>query len=560
MVILRIKRALDLICAGLLLVLWLLVWIPRLKGPIDLRWDASTYYVLGTALSEGRGYRLLNEPGNIEAAQYPPLLPLIVAAHQRLMGTTDYVRVGSALRITYFLTSGLFVLAAYALVRKLVSPLYALLIVASATLSFYSFIHPSDILYAEMPFALVSTLFLLCHKSSDGPFRSVALGCFGSAAYLLRFAGIALLLAWIIESLIRRRVGGFAIRTAVSAIPILIWQAHVGHVTKSDEYRHPFYAYQRASYYYSNVTYAENSKLIDPFRPEAGRTSLNHLIRRLVSNLRFVPLSLGESALIPSDFKLRGHSRTTFYLLCACLTAAGLVSVIGAALVAIGSEWFLSLDFALTIAIIIVTPWHNQFWRYFGPIAPLTLAFLVVSLVSMQHWVAERTGKLVQNVTSFVAACLAAVTLFVQISVANYFLGNLRPVSYYDSAGREKTFHLLTYDRPWHALDQAFEWIRRRAAPNTIVATTVPHLGYLRGGHKAVLPPFEFNPPVATRLLDEVPVRYLVLDEVIGPQISQRYAAPLVTQNPSDWTLVFTAYDNRTRIFERARSNTQHDL
>ena len=193
MVILRIKRALDLICAGLLLVLWLLVWIPRLKGPIDLRWDASTYYVLGTALSEGRGYRLLNEPGNIEAAQYPPLLPLIVAAHQRLMGTTDYVRVGSALRITYFLTSGLFVLAAYALVRKLVSPLYALLIVASATLSFYSFIHPSDILYAEMPFALVSTLFLLCHKSSDGPFRSVALGCFGSAAYLLRFAGIALL-------------------------------------------------------------------------------------------------------------------------------------------------------------------------------------------------------------------------------------------------------------------------------------------------------------------------------------------------------------------------------
>ena len=55
------------------------LWVPRLTGPIDLRYDAGVYYTLGTALAEGRGYRLLNEPGEIEAIQYPPLLPLIVA-------------------------------------------------------------------------------------------------------------------------------------------------------------------------------------------------------------------------------------------------------------------------------------------------------------------------------------------------------------------------------------------------------------------------------------------------------------------------------------------------
>jgi hypothetical protein len=64
-----------------------LSWLGRLSGPIDLRYDASTYYILGTSLAEGRGYRLLNEPGEIKATQYPPLLPLIVAAHQRLLGT-----------------------------------------------------------------------------------------------------------------------------------------------------------------------------------------------------------------------------------------------------------------------------------------------------------------------------------------------------------------------------------------------------------------------------------------------------------------------------------------
>ena len=47
----------------LLLGLSLLTWIPRFRGPIDLRYDAGVSYILGTSLAEGKGYRLLNEPG-----------------------------------------------------------------------------------------------------------------------------------------------------------------------------------------------------------------------------------------------------------------------------------------------------------------------------------------------------------------------------------------------------------------------------------------------------------------------------------------------------------------
>jgi hypothetical protein len=63
-------RRRDFFCCTLLLLVWLAVWIPRLTGPINLRWDASAYYILGTALAEGKGYRLLNEPGEIHAVQY----------------------------------------------------------------------------------------------------------------------------------------------------------------------------------------------------------------------------------------------------------------------------------------------------------------------------------------------------------------------------------------------------------------------------------------------------------------------------------------------------------
>jgi hypothetical protein len=75
----------------ILLLTVLLPWILRFQGPIDLRWDAGVYYVLGTSLAEGRGCRLLNEPGEIEAVQFIPLHPALVAMVQEAVGTSDSV-------------------------------------------------------------------------------------------------------------------------------------------------------------------------------------------------------------------------------------------------------------------------------------------------------------------------------------------------------------------------------------------------------------------------------------------------------------------------------------
>ena len=93
---------------GLLVIL---LWLPRFQGPIDLRWDGGVYYVLGTSLAEGKGYRLLNEPGEIQANQYPPLLPLIIAAHQLVLGTSDPLVVGRLLRFSSFVAFMAYILS-----------------------------------------------------------------------------------------------------------------------------------------------------------------------------------------------------------------------------------------------------------------------------------------------------------------------------------------------------------------------------------------------------------------------------------------------------------------
>ena len=151
----------HLICPLVLLLVFLALWLPRLTGPINFRWDASSYYVLGTALAEGKGYRLLNEPGEIHAVQYPPLLPMFVAALQRSMGTQDYFKVGCALRFAYLIFSALFLWMSYTLARQMFSPGQALMVGTITALSFSSFIGPSDVLYADMLFALVAMAFLV---------------------------------------------------------------------------------------------------------------------------------------------------------------------------------------------------------------------------------------------------------------------------------------------------------------------------------------------------------------------------------------------------------------
>src|SRR5206468_7204312 len=176
----------------------LLLWAPRLSGPIDLRWDAGVYYVLGKSLATGHGYRMLSEPGSPEAVQYPPLLPAIVAVYERALQSTDPSVVGLWLRILYAVLFLGYALAVLALAKRYVRPLFAVAAVAFTLLQ-PNTIWLSDLLYTEIPFALTSVLFVLV--AVDGPLsshprvREFASFVLAAAGFLLRTAGIALLAA-----------------------------------------------------------------------------------------------------------------------------------------------------------------------------------------------------------------------------------------------------------------------------------------------------------------------------------------------------------------------------
>ena len=276
-----------------LIALSVALWLPRLRGPLDLRYDAGVYYVLGTSLAEGRGYRLLSEPGSIQEVQYPPLLPAVVAVHQRLAGTSDPVIVGHWLRITYAVVFVAYIAAVYVLASRFL-PAWFAFITGLITLLQVHTTWMSDLLFTEIPFALTTVLFLLA-ASSRGRARAGLSGVLAAAGYLLRSIGVAALAAWVAESFLRRNPRQLIARGVVSLIPLLGWQLYIRQVQASPEYAHPAYAYQRAPYQYYNVSYLENLRYVDPFAPELGTVSAGAMAARMGAALVKMPASLGEA-------------------------------------------------------------------------------------------------------------------------------------------------------------------------------------------------------------------------------------------------------------------------
>src|SRR5262249_16926916 len=282
----------DVIVALVLVTLATLCWVPRLQGPIDLRWDGAAYYVLGTALAEGKGYRLLNEPGDIQSTLHPPMLPAVIALHRWIVQTDGPTVLGHWLPLTFVVFFVSYVVAGYFMLRLFLPTTYSFLGALVFALQLHT-IFMSDLCFPEIPFGLATVLFTLCN-SSTGPSRFLRAPLAVISYALLTFA-VALLAAWVGEAICNRRLKQAALRALISVVPVLCWIAYVAHRQASRQYQHPVYQYQRADYTYPNVSYARNLRYKDSFRPELGYASLRDKAKGFVHNMFRMAVNLGEA-------------------------------------------------------------------------------------------------------------------------------------------------------------------------------------------------------------------------------------------------------------------------
>ncbi|MFL5547122.1 MAG: hypothetical protein ACJ8AQ_06160, partial [Gemmatimonadales bacterium] len=507
---------------AILIALSVALWLPRLRGPLDLRYDAGVYYVLGTSLAEGRGYRILSEPGAIQAVQYPPLLPAFVAVHQRLAGTSDPAIVGHWLRISYAVLFLGYIIGVYYLASRFLPAGFAFL-TGLITLLHVHTTWMSDLLFSEIPFALTTVLFLLA-ASSGGRARTGVPGALAVASYLLRSIGIAALAAWVAESFLRRKPRQLIARGVVSLIPLLGWQLYIRQVQASPEYAHPAYAYQRAPYQYYNVSYQENLRYVDPFVPERGTVSAGAMATRMGGALLKMPASLGEAVSSRAEWsesqikRLNAEVLSTpvpLWIVQIPLVVLGLISLGGLVLLAQAGEWLIPMYILGSIALVGLTPWPGQFERYLAPLTPILALALLLALLALRKRFLSSPRRWARRAASILLVIVLAGVLG-QESFALYkvYTKQHREVTYLDAGGGQREQRLFFYTQAWRTHDAALDWLRGIVKPGDIIATSTPHWAYLKTGAKAVLPPFEADVRTARQLLEAVPVRYLVVDSL----------------------------------------------
>lgn len=542
----------------------LLLWVPRFSGPIDLRWDASVYYVLGTSLASGDGYRILSEPGSPQALQYPPLLPAVVALHQRVLGTSDPAVVAPWLRITYALIFGIYALSVLALAKRYLRPAFAVTATTLCMLNPFT-IFLSDLLFAELPFAVISVLFALV-ASGPSPrsrpwLREAASFILAAAAFLLRAAGVALLAAWVLQAVMRRRWRQALTRGVLALVPLVSWQAYVAHVHATAEYSHPAYEYQRAPYQYYNVSYFQNMLLVDPFRPELGTLNASALAARLVTNVASVPGAIGQ-IVSAKEKDWRGtmqwiqgllFSRRLFPIGLVMLPILALAALVIAGLVAFlyRREWIIVFIVLGSIALVCITPWPGQFTRYLEPLSPFLTIAALLGLCEIGAALSARRLEKGAILMRWASAFLLLLAIVVELHTAAWaFSERARQRVTFTREEIEPTSKWFMYDSSWQALQQAVNWIDAHAPPEAIVATTSPHFYYLQTGRLAVLPPMESNPVRERYLLDTVPVSYVIIDNLEFLDVSRRYARPAVDGDPMGWQLV-QSFDG-TEVYQRS--------
>ena len=524
------------------------LWLPRLQGPIDLRWDGGVYYVLGTSLAEGKGYRLLNEPGEIQANQYPPLLPLIVAAHQLVLGTSDPFVVGHFLRLSAFVAFTIYVFTTHLLLRRHLSKGYAFFGTAICFLSMHTYFL-SDLCFPDMLYGLLTVGFLLTYPPDKQEGIYAWAGACAVTAFALRTAGMALLVAWIGEALMRKHWRTSILRAVIAVLPVVGWFSYVHSVETSAEYRHPAYAYQRADYMFYNVSYARNVSLNDPFDPDLGYATTSDRLERLFGNMIQVTRYIGESVSSSKRVweiereelaKRVGLEAGPEWIVDVPLFVLGGLVLVGTGLIVGRGNLIIPLCIVCSVGLVCLTPWPAQFNRYLMPTVPLLALSLCVAIA----WILEQSKKLRLcrwQVASRVLVCTVVVGIGLQqiATVGVIYAKRLLPVQYSTRQGERVEYRLFFYMDSYRALDSGVDWLMVHAKPRDVIAVSMPHWVYLRTGNKTVMPPFESDPLKAQQLLESVPVTYLILDEGLAVD-SKRFMKGVVQGFPSRWKRVYS--------------------
>ena len=123
--------------------------------------------------------------------------------------------------------------------------------------------------------------------------------------------------------------------------------------------------------------------MVDSFNPDSSNATALQLAQRFWGNIRGVVIDLGEAVSDSRGFwqyKLRRYYHIPLLLL-----GGGIL--VGLVVLVRQGEVFIPVYIVMSVLLLCVTPWPEQFRRYLTPMMPFLLVSLFSGVLGMMNWI-----------------------------------------------------------------------------------------------------------------------------------------------------------------------------
>ncbi len=476
--------------------------------------DNAVYLILAGSLARGTGYRSVYLPEQPEHTQYPPGFPATLAVLEKISGRMNIfldkvlvvVSGVLAMFIVYRLCGLWFAMTAAAAGagknsrawssdgNRLLQPgwLAMALIVSIPMLIKYN-----HYILTEIPFLSVSmaaVYFLLRAEDMGGVNYWAGFAC-AIAGFLLRTAGIALVLGVILLLAFRKQYWYLAVFVVVFLAVFVPWEIRAIRAGTGQSYFEQFFAK-------------------NPYIPDFGRAGVKDFVVRIGENaVKYF------AAVIPQQ--LCAVLQPGWFSVGVGVVLSGLM-VLGFAVVV--RVWtIVETYFVFAFAVLFGWPslWAGE--RFFLPVAPLAVMYIVAGLCWLEHRL-RRKYLAAAVVGVLVVVNMVALALAARKSVGD----NIRYLAGDRYAG---------YSLDWRRYFECIEWIRDNVPEDRVILARKPEFVYLLSGCRSFCPPFTGDQAAVKAAIEKCD--YILFDNFYWTNLFRVFVAPVLKQDMDRFRYVF---------------------
>jgi len=441
--------------------------------------DNAVYIILAESITGGKGYKNLHLPDEPPHTQYPFGFPLLLSLPMLLFGPNIII-----LKLIVLLTS----IGALFFMYKLCESFFKerVDLIMAFYVSIPTLITFNHWILSEMPFLCFSlgALYFFMKAKPGKEYLYFISFFFATYAFLIRTAGISLIIAMMLFLILKKQYKYFAIFLFIFLVVFLPWQ--IRNVSIAPE-----------------GGYLEQLLMKKPYLIESGRVGPRDLAIRGWNNFVFYTFLLLPLTLLTSI-------RSPWIL--------GAIGVIFVVLTIIGfierrrRISIVEYYFLFGILLLLVWPdiWATE--RFLLPILPIFMIYIYIGLFQLGRKIKFKYSV---HLITGIFVLLNLLSIFSQ--ARNTVVNNHAYLKGDAYAG---------YRRDWRNYFDVIEWIKENVPEEKIVMARKPEFVYLLSRHKSLTCPFSID---QNKVKDAfMQSDYIILDNFIWTEASKNYLAPVI--------------------------------